>query len=345
MYTLHNTKDKKIAIVDLKDEPNKVFSVLVWNTIEKYSRLWKKIQIFVNKKWYSTWKICNDCWNVPKCKNCDIPIAHYLVLKNQIWMCSICKTIYDDTNICSTCKWTNVNNFWLWIQKVQELIKNNFWFSSVLIDNTHVNSENKINKTMEILSQKSTTIVLSTHILSYPAYKWKPDIVIFLNADIWLNIPDFSSTEKIFFSIYEIIAKYPTKNYIIQTLNSELYLYQSLAKLNIDWFWEKELENRKAFGYPPFWELAVLIYKSEIEQRVYSQVDKVYKDLTYLIDKENLPIKLYSTPPLVFKTFGKYHYNIVIKWVNLKQFLDNAVNILKIQSKWFQIDRLPNSII
>ncbi len=56
------------------------------------------------------------------------------------------------------------------------------------------------------------------------------------------------------------------------------------------------------------------MYKNEIEERLYTQVDKLYKELLYLKEKYELnDLVIYSTPPLVYKVFGKYRYNIIIK--------------------------------
>jgi len=81
-----------------------------------------------------------------------------------------------------------------------------------------------------------------------------------------------------------------------------------------DNFYEKDNEFRKVNGYPPFGEICVILYKNEIEESLFTKVDTLYKDLLYLKEKYELKdIEIYSTPPLIYKMFGKYRYNIILK--------------------------------
>jgi len=343
MYILSEKDNKKIALVDLLTEQSKIFWELTQKTILKYKKKWKKILFITNRKWYTSSSLCEDCGNIPKCKNCDIPIAKYIAKDNKdfIYMCPICKTNYENFWICMKCKWTNVKEYGIWTYKLKEYIKDLFSIDCKVIENTDINSLNKISK----LSLKNEQFIISTSILSCETNEFKPDIIIFPNADIGLSLPDFNIAEKHFLFLYEFIKKYSSSNFIIQTFNKEHYVYKYLLKLDLNGFWKHELNFRKMFSYPPYSELAVFMYKSEIEDRVYRKISKLESELKYLIEKENTNIEIFPTPQLIYKKFGKYHYNIVLKWNNLKSFLDKAVVLLKIKEKWFQIDWLPMNII
>jgi len=343
MYILSNIEDKKIAIVDLLSEKNKLFWDITKKSIEKYIKLWKNILFITNKKWYSSSSICSDCWNIPKCKNCDIPIAKYVKNDTFISMCPICKTVYENTWVCQKCWWTNIKEIWIWTYKLAWFLNDIFAIKARVLENTDLNSQIKIEKTKKILEDEK--YIISTSILSTESKYFNPDLIIFFNADIWLSIPDFNVWEKHFLYLYEFIKKYKTSNFIIQTFNANHYVYKNILKLDLQWFWNKELEYRKQFSYPPYAEITLILYKSEIEENLYKKISKLESELKYLIETQNYDINIFSTPPLVYKKFWKYHYNIVLKWKNLKSFLDIAVDKLKIKEKWFQIDWLPNNII
>lgn len=75
-----------------------------------------------------------------------------------------------------------------------------------------------------------------------------------------------------------------------------------------------ESKRREQFQYPPFAQMCVLHYKNEIEHRTVSSTTKLYQELEYLkqaYEYTNLEIR--STPPSIFKKFGKYRYTIVLK--------------------------------
>jgi len=351
MYKLVETNWKKVALVDMLTEPSKLFSELTKKTILKYKKTWKKILFITNRKWYASWNLCLDCWFVPKCENCDVPIAKYYKKTDWflnedaefIYMCPICKKHYSSNLSCPNCWWFNIKEVGIWTYKLQEILKKEFNLEVFVVENTQVNSLNKIKKIKDQLS--SSNFVISTWILSVESKYFKPDIIIFPNADTGLSVPDFNSAEKHFLSLYELIKNYSTENYIIQTYNFDNFVYQNLLHLDLEWFWKKELEFRKKLNYPPYEEIALLLYKHEIEEKLYLKISKLEKELKYLVEKNNQTISIYPTPQLVYKKFGKYHYNIILKWKKLKSFLDLIDRTLRIRNKWFQIDYLPNSLI
>lgn len=343
MYTLSKIYGKKIALVDMLTETSSIFSDITHRTILKYKKSWKKILFISNRKWYSSSNLCLDCWFIPKCKNCDVPIAQYVHDEQFIYMCPICKSIYENLKTCQKCKSNNIKEIWMWTHKLASILKDKYKIHVNILENTDLNSKSKIINANKLLQESQ--FLVSSSILSSENAHFSPDIIVFINADTWLSIPDFNSSEKHFLFLYEFIKKYKSKNFIIQSFNVNHYVYLNILNLDLDSFWKKELEIRKNFNYPPFSEIAMILYRSEIEDRVYNRISKLESELRYLAEIEGFKIEIYPTPALVFKKFWKYHYNILLKWKNLKSFLDIANARLSIHKKWFQIDRLPSNVI
>ncbi len=343
MYILSEKNWKKIALVDMLTEQSKLFSLILEKTIKKYKKLWRKILFIVNRKGYTSSSICLDCGYVPKCDFCDVPIAKYKSDAKFIYMCPICRRIYEDIIPCKKCWSYNVKDYGIWTYKFQELLKQTFNIDSFVIENTDINSLVKISKINNILPNQQ--FVISTSILSSSSSFFNPDLIVFFNADTWLLLPDFNVAEKHFLMMWEFIHNYDCKNYILQTFNTNHYVYKYLLNLDLYWFWKEELKYRKQFSYPPYFQLAILMYKSEIEDKLYRKISKLESELKYLIGLEQVDIEIFPTPQLIYKKFWKYHYNIILKWKDVKSFLDKASKLLKLQQKWFQIDYLPMNII
>jgi hypothetical protein len=45
------------------------------------------------------------------------------------------------------------------------------------------------------------------------------------------------------------------------------------------------------------------MYKTEIEDRLYTKISKLESELKYLIEKENVKIDIFPTPQLIYKKF------------------------------------------
>lgn len=336
---------KNIFLVNLKEEKNKIFSEIVVKSISKHIKENKNITILVNKKWFSTWSICNQCWYIPKCKNCDISISYHLnPYWEQFWICNICKTHYENFSICPNCKSTETKWYWYWTQQIQKNIKEIFWKNSILIESEKVNSQSKIEKVRQDL--KMSNIFIWTSLLTTPSIDIKSDLLIIMNADVGLNIPDFNSNWRNFQFIYEALQNYDCKNFIVQSYNPDHFSIRNACQMDISNFRQIELKNRQTFLYPPYTQMCVIMYKDEIESKMFNKVNTMYQELLFLKEKYwTKDLEIFSTPAMIYKMFWKYRYNIILKSTQLRNFMDIAYSKLKISSRGFKIDREPENII
>ncbi len=343
-HTIQDTK-KSIFLVNMSKEITPYFSQLASDGIEKYLAQDKKICILVNKKWYAGGIICHACGSIPKCKNCSVSISYHKIESwETIWLCHICKTQYNVPTECPTCHSTKIKNFGLWTQKVAEYLQNEYHQDALIVESETVNSPNKIKKIIEQISQHQ--IIIWTSLLATPPSKINFDLIIFLNADLGLNVPDYTSAERNFYFLYEAFVKHPTANFVVQSFNPDQYSIRNACRMSKEKFYEADNTFRKINGYPPFGELCVILYKNEIEESLYTKVDTLHKDLLYLKEKYQLKdIEIYSTPPLIYKMFGKYRYNIILKWPNVRQFMDIIFTKLNLAKKGFKVDWMAESIV
>jgi len=135
-----------------------------------------------------------------------------------------------------------------------------------------------------------------------------------LNADIGLNIPDYSAAKNNFYFLYDTFVNHTCKSYIVQTFNPEVYSIRNACKMDKELFISEDNKFREKNLYPPFSDICVISHKNEIEENLFNKIDRMYKDLLYLKDKYQIDsLEIYTTPPLIYKMFNKYRYNIILK--------------------------------
>ncbi len=337
-YELFKSNWKKIFLIDMKKEQNKFFSDLVYEWIKKYIKQWKKIWVFVNKKWYSSWIICTKCWYIPQCDRCSVSISFHKMKNNdKIWLCHICKKQYQYFSKCPKCWSVEIKEYWLWTQKVAEYINKEFSKKTLIIQSEKANSFKKIKEVQQKV--KDYQIIIWTSLLSVPIKWFSFDLIVILNADVWLNIPEYTSSETNFYFLYDIFKKHNTENYLVQTFNPQHHSIRFACFMNINKFFEIENSLRKQYNYPPFCDVCKILYKNEIEKTVFSKIDRLYKEILFLKEKYHLDdLEVYSTPALIYKIYDKYRYNIILKWKNAKDFLEIIYVKLELYKKWFKID-------
>ncbi|MDR0606771.1 MAG: hypothetical protein LBG52_00035 [Candidatus Peribacteria bacterium] len=172
------------------------------------------------------------------------------------------------------------------------------------------------------------------------------DLIIFLNADLGLNIPDFNVNEHNFLLLYETFIKHTTPHFIVQTFNPHHFSLRNACNLDEEGFYRTESLFRETYHYPPYADLCIILYKNEIEERVFTKVDQLYKELLYLAQKYQMDdLEIYSTPPLIYKMFGKYRYHIILKGKEVRNFMDVVYTKLNLNVKGFKINWDANSIV
>ncbi len=344
-YEQFNHSDKNIFLVNMQESPNYILSKLALKGIDKYNKKWKKIALILNQKWHSKWLMCKECGHIHKCSSCDIPIGIHLDDSNNYFgICHICKKQYNIPSQCWKCNSPDIISYWYGLQKVKQILQDKLSITPHIIYSSKTNSSNKTEKTQNQI--KKNNIILWTSILSTPIQNTDFELIIFINADKWLNIPDFNSNFSTFVMLYETIKNHQSPNYIIQSYKPDNYVIKNICNLDFDKFQKKELKHRKQYGYPPFGNFCIIHHKNKIEKSLFNKVNKLSKELKFLKSKYELSdLEIYSTPPLIYKKYWKYRYNIILKWPNLKQFMDIAYSKLKIPSKNFKINFNPKSLI
>lgn len=350
-YELFDHGEKKIYLVNMLREEHQLFSALFQKGIAKYLKAGKKIWILINKKGYNAGVICHQCGHIPQCDHCSVAINYHLLPSGEkLGLCHICKKQYRFPSHCERCGASNIKEYGIGIQKLAELLKEQFGAESLIIASETVRSPTKINKLkaelQSLVHQGKTPILIWTSLLTTPLKGWDFDLLVILDADIGLNIPDYNANEKNFYFLYEAFCKHRCSNFLVQTMNPEHHSIRSACKMKKSDFFLVENAFREAHSYPPYGELCLILYKDEIEQKLFTKVDQLYKELLYLQQKYQLQdLEIYTTPPLIYKMFGKYRYSIVLKGKEVRNFMDIVYSKLFLHKKGFKVNRMAETMV
>lgn len=350
-YELFDHGKKKIYLVNMTKELNQTFSELFEKGISKYLRAKKKIWILINKKGYHAGVICHSCGHIPQCDRCSVAVNYHLLPSGEkIGICHICKKQYPFPKTCEQCHNPKIKEYGMGTQKLAQVLKEQFGAESLIIQSETVNSPNKIKKLQQQLAEYQekgeTPVLIGTSLLTTPLRGWEFDLIVILDADMGLNIPDYNANEKNFYFLYETFLKHQCTNFLVQTMNPDHYSIRNACKMKKSDFFMIENQFRQEHSYPPFGELCLILYKDEIEQKLFNKVDQLYKELLYLQQKYQLQeLEIYTTPPLIYKIFGKYRYQVVLKGKEVRNFMDIVYSKLQLHKKGFKINWMAESMV
>lgn len=334
-------------VIDMTQERwgDKIFSELVTKTFDRYLPQSKRILVFVSQIGYASGRICNDCWEIPKCEQCDVSVGYHTTTSWELYgLCPICKHQYSADPVCSHCHGHDVVMYGFGAQQVSDMIRAKWSIQPLIIGGKHSNSLSKIKKLQGEL--ETSQVILSTS-MSIDSAPWLPvDAVVMLDGDRGLFSPDYQAGWKTFLLLYQLVRQYTGIPLLIQSYKPQHQAIDLACNQNIEKMKAIESDRRRQFEYPPYTQMCVLHYKNEIEHRTVSTTIKLFQELQYLRQAyEYTHLEIRATPPSIFKKFGKYRYTIVLKWNGLRPFMEIAYSKLKMRSRGFKVDWEPQALI
>ncbi len=317
----------------------------------------KKILIFSPRRGHSGVLVCQNCGYTVKCKECGTAFRVHKTT-DLILVCHHCSRNLKMPANCPNC-----NSFKLKTagpagtqriyEEIQRLIEmNNLNKIPVqILDTDIVKNETEEDEITDELKKPQTSILIATQMVFSHRYNTKFDLIGVLNADSLISAPDFRTEERLFYQIEKLLDFLPAdrhgqpKNMIIQTYNPENPAILTASNGSYKSFYDKELETRKAFFYPPYSRLIKLTFKHRYQDRASYEARVLSGKLKMAITQMGLGQKIKfidSYPSFVEKERGLFAYNIVLK---ISPEIENFKDVLKyVPSNW-SIDVDPRSII
>ena len=317
IYQLLNLEDRygnaempDIKIVDMKQEDDLFFSKTLLEEIKNTLLRNEQVILLLNRKGYSTYIQCKDCGYVEECDNCSIKMSYYKGVNK--YKCNYCGKKIHYTGKCTKCGSTNLIHSGKGIERIEEELKKYFDVPMVKVDSELSRNKDYFSKIYKDFSDKKYSILIGTQIIAKGLHFPNVTLVGVINSDIILNFPDFRSGEKTFQLLTQVSGRAGRGDkkgkVIIQTYEPENNVIKDSKEENYDLFYEKEINSRKVFSYPPFSKILNIGFSSEDEERLLEVSKNFYDEI------KSQDIELYGPmPSMVYKVQKRYRMNIFAK--------------------------------
>ncbi|MFA7314516.1 MAG: hypothetical protein WC025_01115 [Candidatus Magasanikbacteria bacterium] len=292
-------QDKNIFSLDLEDE------------IKKSK---EDIFIYINRKGYATSIICQKCNFVEVDPLTGLPLI-YKKEKNILYSAySNFTKPYSPT--CPKCHNELTTMYGLGTDLVESELKK-------ILSNKDVYNIINIDKDTDLtkLTENKQNIIIGT-IAAFKSINWtKTALIIFLDIDRQLVIPEYLSIENIWHNIQEVEYYRKTNSkFYIQSSKTEHTLFKSLGEK--DRIYRTDLGNRLTLGLFPYKYIVKYYYGGDNEGQSKFQLDQTIKNLTSALTKISKNVIIlgpYEMQPKYFRK--KYWYGFALKIAEKKPFL------------------------
>ncbi|MHB1346708.1 MAG: replication restart helicase PriA [Candidatus Humimicrobiaceae bacterium] len=328
-------KDKKIIkqIVDLKSINKSIEDEIITNqlydAVKTSTDKNEKVIVFINRRGYSNFVICNNCGLIPKCTNCDLSYTYHMNEKKL--KCHHCGEEIPYTYECPACKSRKMTLYGTGIQKVESKLRQRFPQINIIRMDSDITSKKKSHE--DILNKfisHNPSILIGTQMVSKGLDIEDVTLVGIINIDSMLSLPDYHMNERTFSLLTQVSGRTGRSNkqgkVIVQTFKPESVIMKNFLNDGYESFYNQEIKNRKELDYPPFSNLINIIVSCKIEEKARNETYRLYNELKPLAEKYN--DKLLGPSPSPFVKLNQYYrWHILIKTFKINKFISRLAKL------------------
>ena len=308
----------KVNIVDMKQEVEKgnfYLSDLLKRKIEEKLKKKEQVILLLNRRGYSSMLTCSNCGYVEKCPRCDISLTYHKT--SNTLRCHYCNYSKKKQDVCPNCKQSNLKDFGLGTEKLEEELIKLFPSSRIVrMDADTTSRKGKHEQIITDFGNYQYDILLGTQMIAKGLDFPLVTLVGVINADMSLNVPDFRSSERTFQLLNQVSGRAGRSDMegevVIQTFNDNHY--SIIFAKNHDYlsFYKEEMKIRKMLNYSPYYYITLVKITSKDYDLGFKESTKIGNYLKNNLSSET--IVLGPSMCNMFKINNVFHYQCIIKY-------------------------------
>ncbi len=253
----------EVQVIDLKEsDPESPLSEEARQAIEASVERNEQVLLFLNRRGFSNFVQCGDCGLVPRCRSCCVSLTYHLGRKDL--RCHYCDHAEPGWDECPKCGGTNINYVGLGTQRVEDHIAGKFpGTACARFDRDATRRKGSTEALLSDFGNGMVRFLIGTQMLAKGHDFRSVGLVVVVNADVSMNLPDFRSAERTFQILTQVAGRAGrgevAGRVIIQTYNPEHHSLKYVTAHDFKGFYGEEAGMREELGYPPFSRLVRVV--------------------------------------------------------------------------------------
>jgi primosomal protein N' (replication factor Y) len=305
-----------LQVVDLKDKAcfkkNAYLSDPLIAAINKTLSNNKQVLIYYNRRGSARIIMCDRCGWQMLCPNCDIPLVYHS--DGHTARCHICGHHDTPPPQCPSCGNPEIIYKSIGSKALHQIVQKLFPSArSVRFDSDNLPGE-RLNEAYQAVASGEIDILVGTQLLAKGLDLPRLGLVGVISAETSLSLPDFSAEERTYQLLYQVIGRvgrsHAEDKVIIQSYDPGNIIIRSAAERDWSSFYEKVLQERQMFRFPPFSYLLKAVCRRATIKGAESAAAKLKQQFV----SEGLPVEIAGPTPSFYGRRGKYYYyQLVVK--------------------------------
>jgi len=254
-----------VRLVDMREELHSgnrsMFSRPLREAIEDRLKRGEQMILLLNRRGYSTFVMCRSCGTVCECPHCDISLTYHR--SSRTLRCHYCGYAEREPEECPACSSPHIRFFGTGTQRVEEeLVRLYPGIRVIRMDVDTTTEKGAHEKWLKMFQERRADVLLGTQMVAKGLDFPYVTLVGVIAADSVLRIPDFRSAERTFQLLTQVAGRAGRHDLpgevIVQTYAPDHYSIVSASQHDYAGFVQRELEERRMLGYPPYTRLILI---------------------------------------------------------------------------------------
>lgn len=329
---IKSNKTTTISVIDLKNHSDftksRVLSNQLITNIKSSLQSNTQSMLFHNRRGTAPMTICDKCGWQALCPNCFLP----LVLHADAFQmrCHTCGRNFPVPTACPECKNASIHHKGIGTKLIEGELHRLFPKAKVARFDMDTDDDLKLNKIYDEVYRGDYDIIVGTQMIAKGFDFPRLTTLGIVQADAQLSIPDFSSEERSFQLITQVIGRakrgHQNSNIFIQSFQPQHPIISLASQSDYAGFYNYLIQKRRQSKLPPYSFLLKLSVTYKTEAASVKNIRALYKKVIQTVNQLHIsPERVAISPPMPAfheRSATGYTWQLVIKTKSRQNLLD-----------------------
>lgn len=329
---IESDKHTSISVIDLKDRSDftksRILSNQLIESIKDSLANHTQSMLFHNRRGTAPMTICDKCGWQALCPNCFLP----LVLHADAFQmrCHTCARNFPVPTACPECKNASIHHKGFGTKLIEDELYRLFPSAKIARFDMDTDDDLKLTKIYDEVYRGDYDIIVGTQMIAKGFDFPRLTTLGIIQADAGLSLPDFSSEERTFQLITQVIGRakrgHQNSNIFIQSFQPDHPIISLASQSDYASFYNYLVQKRQQSKLPPYSFLLKLSVTYKTETATVKNIRTLYKKVIQTAKQLQIPEnRIVVSPPMPAfheRTSTGYTWQLVAKAKSRQNLLD-----------------------